>query len=190
MSNMMSETFIEELTSKLKRTLEEEENTQKRDNKRCKSLFDQLSQDEFLSPVYNIMQEKEPVSQPEVKFMQAPFGYDFERDCIVLDASAKENDERLNLFAPNRERINLFSRHIQSYKNNAIIQKHCAPWGNASVLCCGSFRICKKVFDVRGNLVYVLLRDTLNENEFFIDAPFFTGWTDDEALKAYTKYVT
>lgn len=84
-----------------------------------------------------------------------------------------------------------FGRNIALYTDDSFVTKHCAPWGEpAAGLNKDTFQIMKKIYTSNGELDQVMIKSIGEPRlEFYIDEPFFAGWCDLNARKAYAKFI-
>lgn len=74
---------------------------------------------------------------------------------------------------------NYHAKDIRAYDNGTLVMKQCAPWGKSLCLFNTAFIIETKVFGDDGEVAFILLQeDSERDREYYIDAPFFSGWLD------------
>jgi hypothetical protein len=90
----------------------------------------------------------------------------------------------LELTEEHDETMALFGRHLGSFRNGDVVQKHCSPWGECLRLHDSEWFVDRKVFDDEENeLLFVILRrhpecSRYENNYFMVGGDFFSGWTD------------
>lgn len=110
-------------------------------------------------------------------------------DMILLDPTVDQPSRQRNMFAAQNKERNIFSRNICSFKNGTPLLKHCAPWGEFSVLCEDSFILEKKCFGADGEVTSVVVKTrSAPKREYMLCPAFFAGWTDKATLEQYYSY--
>lgn len=214
-SNMSNPLFSTLLVGKLKRARDDSEEHSPIVLKKPKSLFDEMSFSSSSSSSPSSSQsgysshdsqeedegkEEEKQSTPGIYTFElfddrtAPFGFDSTQDVLLLDANSTDCISFIERYAAEDKKINLFARHIHSFKNGSIVSKHQTPFGDNARLCNELFVIMKKIYRADGTLASVILRESRHANqaiharEFMIKSAFFHGWVDCEALKVYEAF--
>lgn len=204
----------EELISKLKRVRDDDaEPPVKKTKHTAELLYPELTwptlyspdgqdgQYSPLSPCYSADEDEDDdddasQQEREVAFEDAffrdcpvPFVLDRSKDAFLLDPVVSENLFQVRRYADRNEDRHLFGRDIRSYKNGTTISKHCAPWGEVSLLCNEMFTVEKKIFRANGQVAFVMIRDNAPPHrEYAIEPPFFQSWTDRAGMQAYLDY--
>lgn len=119
-----------------------------------------------------------------------PFIHTDEDRTYALDSNTTRHDRlRIDVNAERDAELVLFSRNLTLLVNGEIISKHCAPWGENSVLCGASFRITRKIFR-SDNTVSSIIVSPIDATQlsFSLDPAFFDGWADDDTYLLHNKF--
>lgn len=111
---------------------------------------------------------------------QVPFIFNTENDAYLL--ASNRNDEMSyidRVLSAERARRNTTSRDIRTFWSGDIVHKNCEPWGEMNVLNNDAFIVVNKIFRADGDIAFVHLKSSSSTRDYYIDAPFFSGWTSD-----------
>jgi len=123
-------------------------------------------------------QKVESIDAWFVKQQRTPVAFDIIDDGFVLDATNQDTTFAVKKHADRDDRRNQKGRQLWSFENNAVVIKHCAPWGESAILCNHFFTIVKKYFSSSGKPRHIVVRQTsLPHNEYLLEEPFFSGWS-------------
>jgi hypothetical protein len=80
-----------------------------------------------------------------------------------------------------------YSKSIVEYSIGSRLTKHCAPWGDNTLLCNNYFVLAKFVYRSNGRISSVILEAEETGDQYLLGPAFFPGWCDEKAMYAYFK---
>jgi hypothetical protein len=78
-----------------------------------------------------------------------------------------------------------YAKSIVEYEVGTRVSKHCAPWGENTLLCNESFILSKLVYRSNGRISSVVISARESGYQYLLGPAFFLGWCDREALDKY-----
>lgn len=132
-------------------------------------------------------EEEEPKTFEEAFFGRdrVPFGIEPTKDAFLLDREWRGVDFLEEAEQRYFDAENAFARNIYTYDDGAVVTRHCEPWGDLNVLFTTEFTIEKRVYSANHSQPrFVHIREVIEPHrEFCLEAPFFSGWLDEEGKK-------
>jgi len=104
---------------------------------------------------------------------------------LELDPTCDDDTMDAQIMKQRNSGRSKYAKSIVEYEVGTRLSKHCAPWGENTILCNAEFRLSKLVYRSNGRVSSAIVSERESGSQYLLGPAFFLGWCDNEALNKY-----